>query len=202
MQFTFPADKSIEMTFKVGIAGTASPPSSVMVVLERDGKSLSYSAHQLGDDWTAKIDQPGKTFGTGSVKLSVNVILRERIFTPFKTIADIVDVAAPEFVVPQTPAPVETPEPVTEPEVQTFDIPQAAVPTAAAAVVVPAAAPAPTMESAPPLTTPAKRLSILKSLEPEKKVEKKAAEPVKVAVKESAPEGSPFSLKKVRILFK
>jgi hypothetical protein len=188
MQFTFPADKSIEMTFKVGIAGTASPPSSVVVVLERDGTSLSYSAHQLGDDWTAKIDQPGKTFGTGSVKLSVNVILRERVFTPFKTIADIVDVAAPEFVVPQTPAPVE-PQP--EPEVQAFDIPQ----------VVPPAAPAPQMESAPPLTTPAKRLSILKSLEPEKKVEKKAAEP-KVAVKESAPEGSPFSLKKVRILFK
>ena len=193
MQFTFPADKSIEMTFKVGIAGTTSPPSSVMVVLERDGMSLSYAAHQLGDDWTAKIDQPGKTFGTGSVKLSVNIILRERLFTPFKTIADIVDVAAPEFVVPQTPEPAPV-----EPEVQAVDIPTV-VPVAAPAPVMPA----PSMEAAPSLTTPAKRLSILKSLEPEKKVEKKADTPTPSApIKESAPESSLFSLKKVRILFK
>lgn len=128
MQLSFPSNKSTEMTFKVGIAGTQTPPQNVAVVLERDGRSLSYTATKVGDDWVALIDNPGKLFETGEVKVCVNVLLHNRLFTPMRTIANIIEEL--EAAVDQTPPaeepPVEVaaadpaPEPaaVIEPEVE------------------------------------------------------------------------------------
>jgi hypothetical protein len=99
MQLTFPSDKSIELSFKVGIAGTNSAPSSVAIVLERNSTALSFKAVNGGsDEWTAIIDNPGSVFEAGEVNLSVNIVLNNRLFTPMKSTATIEAVAktAPE----------------------------------------------------------------------------------------------------------
>jgi len=125
MQLSFPADKSTQFTFKMGISGTQAEPSSVSVVLERDGKSLSFSADKakVGNDWIAVIEKPGAMFGSGDVKVSVNVLLNNRLFTPMKSSATIVPESTPDVatVVPVEPAiPQEisaeqvVPDPVTE----------------------------------------------------------------------------------------
>ena len=100
MSLTFPSDKSTEMTFKVDIAGTSAHPSTVSVVLERDNTSLSYHAMKNGDDWTAKIDRPGLVFGPGEVRVSINVLLNSRLFTPMKSKAVIVESKNVERVEP------------------------------------------------------------------------------------------------------
>lgn len=113
MNFSFPADKQIEFTFRVGIAGTQTPPSMVAVVLERGDTALSFVARQAGDEWKAIIESPGTVFGLGQVKLNVNVILNNRLFTPMKGTAEIVaednitvDVTVPSL---DTNATVDTP---------------------------------------------------------------------------------------------
>jgi hypothetical protein len=89
MHLSFPANKQIELSFKVGIAGTSSVPQSVQIVLEKNSIALAFSASSHGDMWTAIIDSPGTTFGTGQVKMSVNVLLNSKLFTPMKGTADI-----------------------------------------------------------------------------------------------------------------
>jgi hypothetical protein len=89
MQLSFPANKQIELTFKVGIAGTSSAPQSVAVVLEKNFTALSFTAVPAGDGWKAVIDNPGKLFGEGEVKVSVNVVLNNRLFTPMKGVGTI-----------------------------------------------------------------------------------------------------------------
>lgn len=115
MNFSFPADKQIEFTFRVGIAGTQTSPSMVAVVLERGDTALSFVARQAGDEWKAIIESPGTVFGLGQVKLNINVILNNRLFTPMKGTAEIVaednitvDVTIPAL---DTKATVDTPIP-------------------------------------------------------------------------------------------
>lgn len=119
MQLSFPSNKSIELAFKVGIAGTASAPQSVAVVLERGATAVSFAAVKDGDDWKAIIDNPGSMFGIGEVKLSVNVVLNNRLFTPMKSVAEIVS-AAEEPVAQSTPE--ETIEEPTSQEASAQDI--------------------------------------------------------------------------------
>ena len=146
---------------------------------------------------------------TGPLQLFTNnaISILDQNLSPTDTVIQLAQNYGPLFPIPQNPGEffLVTLETTTAPfhrEIvkidHRVDIP-AVVPVAAPAPVMPA----PSMEAAPALTTPAKRLSILKSLEPEKKVEKKADTPAPSApIKESAPESSLFSLKKVRILFK
>src|SRR5271154_88764 len=97
MQLSFPADKSVDLAFKLGIAGTQTAPTTVAVVLERDGKMLTYKAVQQGDEWIAKIENPGAVFSFGEVKLSVNVLINNRLITPLKSTATIIgDTKEPE----------------------------------------------------------------------------------------------------------
>jgi hypothetical protein len=113
MQLSFPSNKSIEMTFKVGIAGTQTPPQNVSVVLEKDGTALSYHAAKGdGDDWTARIDNPGKVFGLGEVNLRVSVLLNNRLFTPMKSIAQIIEEVEADSHIPEPDSTVrqDTPE--------------------------------------------------------------------------------------------
>lgn len=91
MQLSFPANKQTELTFKVGIAGTSSIPQSVQVVLERDSTILSFAAKSLNDEWVAVIENPGKVFTAGPVKVCINVVLNNHMFTPMKATADIVE---------------------------------------------------------------------------------------------------------------
>lgn len=93
MQLAFSPDKKVEVSFKVGIAGTSSTPKTVMVVLERDNLSLSFSAIKEGDEYKAVVQDVG-VFSEGSVNLSVNVLLNGRVFTPLKTAAMITSTLA------------------------------------------------------------------------------------------------------------
>ncbi len=90
MQLAFQSNKTTEISFKVGIAGTSATPSSVSVVLEKDNKALSFKASMVDGEWKALIENPGKIFEAGPVQASISVILNNRIFSPYKTTAEIV----------------------------------------------------------------------------------------------------------------
>ena len=120
MQLTFPSHKQVELSFKVSIAGTSSLPQSVTVVLEKNFVALSFIAKNVGDEWKAIIENPGKTFGDGEVKVSVNVILNNRLFVPMKGVGKItpddealdvsVDLTSPNVAVgPEVTATAEEP---------------------------------------------------------------------------------------------
>jgi hypothetical protein len=120
MNFSFPADKQIEFTFRVGIAGTQSPPQMVAVVLERGDTALSFVARQVGDEWKAIIESPGTVFGLGQVKLNVNVILNNRLFTPMKGTAEIVaeDNITVDVTIPSMETDVKLDTPILPPAVE------------------------------------------------------------------------------------
>ncbi len=138
MQLSFPSDKSTELSFKVGIAGTQTLPT-VDVVLERDGKTLTYKAEQRGDEWFAIIQKPGSVFNEGDVKVSVNVLLNNRLFTPLKSIATIIGETVGsepmKDAVSDVP-PVEV-TPVVPPVVEATPVPEQVVPEPVLAVVKP-----------------------------------------------------------------
>ena len=131
MQISFPANKSIELSFRVGIAGTQQLPSSVAVVLEKDGRSLSYAARQSDEGWSAVVDNPGSTFGAGQVNFYISVILANRTFTPMKSVATITAAEmappAPEVVVTQPAPAVEPPITVAPPPVAQESVKKPAV---------------------------------------------------------------------------
>lgn len=145
MQFTFPSAKSVEVSFNVGITGTSSNPSAVSVVLEKDGTALSYAASKDGDEWKATIDKPGTVFGLGAVKLSINVVLNNRLFVPIKATADIFEDNSEEVLPTEQPEVTPTEvhaEPETEVEVAPEEIkPQEVEVTPEELPLVPAPAP-------------------------------------------------------------
>lgn len=128
MQLSFPHSNPVELAFKVGIAGTQSTPTTVALVIEKEGRSLSYAAVKQGDDWVARVENPGAVFGAGEVKVGITVLLNSRLFTPFKTTAIIEELPNAEVnVAPAAPSapPVDaTPEPVEEPAVQAVPEPE------------------------------------------------------------------------------
>lgn len=91
MHISIPSNKSSVVSFKVDISGTSNAPQSVSVILEKDSASLSFVASKDGDEWTATIDNPGKMFGEGEVKLYIGVNLNNRFFVPLKGTADLVE---------------------------------------------------------------------------------------------------------------
>ena len=116
MELTFPSNKQVEFSFKIGIAGTSSAPQSVAVVLEKNFTALSYVAVEAGDGWKAIIDNPGKMFGEGEVKVSVNVVLNNRLFTPMKGVGLIT--ASDEDIQVSVTTPHKEQLPVEEPAVE------------------------------------------------------------------------------------
>lgn len=128
---SLPASKNTQLTFKVGIAGTSSTPAKVMVTLEQGTASVSFMASQIGEEWSALIENPGKMF-SGEVKFSINVLLNNQLFTPYKSSAtisaseevtvpmDSVKVDSHETVAAVQPAVIQTPQ-------STITVPQATV---------------------------------------------------------------------------
>lgn len=220
MLLEFPSDKSIEMTFKVGIAGTQTAPTNVAVVLERAGQSLSYTAAKSGDDWVANIDSPGKTFGTGEVKMCVNVLLNNRLFTPLKSMANIVGESAEQVKHDEPPVKLDEPQ-VPKAEIEPAPVAPPVSMEEVEEVVEAKPAPKPvvsdedkrkkvkellstardaadkkkaeTVKATPPI-----RMQLLKSVEPG--VKKATPAPVKEA-KTVAKNHDIFSLKKTKIIY-
>lgn len=94
-QLVFPPNKSVEISFKVAIAGTSALPQSVSVVLKKDHTALAFAATKDNDLWKAVIERPGMIFGEGDVIISVEVVINNRLFAPFKSTALIAYDAAP-----------------------------------------------------------------------------------------------------------
>jgi hypothetical protein len=192
MELLFPADKSIELLFKVGIAGTNSLPSSVTVVLDRAGTALSFKATQVGEEWRAVINNPGQMFSVGKVDLSINVIVNSRLFTPMKTVAEISAAeeqdAVPDEIQHTTPPEAHAPE-VKPAPVQLNTGMNPPIKQKVEAVVTP---------SAPPV-----RMQLLKSIQrgtvKESRIVEKA--PVVNPVKKSHLPAK-LHLKKIRVVYK
>lgn len=90
MNLTFPANESTEFAFRIGINGTDDLPSAVIVVLERDGFQLSYSADKKDDEWVVSVENPGSMFCPGEVNFWINVLVSKRLFTPVIGVGHIV----------------------------------------------------------------------------------------------------------------
>lgn len=121
MELRFPSQKSIEISFKVGVAGTSAQPQTVSIFLEKGDTGLSFAAKQQGDMWVAVVDRPGMIFGDGQVQMQVHVVVNNRLFVPFKSAADIYNDAAPSIqsVEPTVHPTVELPpEPEVTPQVE------------------------------------------------------------------------------------
>ena len=213
MELRFPSQKSIEISFKVGVAGTSAAPQAVSVVLDKGETALSFVAQKQGDMWVAVVDRPGMIFGDGPVQMNVHVVVNSRLFVPFKATAEIFS-DAPSVVA--VPAPEVTPAvqlPIPEPEVElTIPLPvkqatesilkklepsQPPAPKKVEEKVVPKVAarkvPAPVVKPAPVVET----VGLLKSIEPQ--IERKVQKVVEAA--KPAPKAPPaFELKRSKIV--
>lgn len=121
MELRFPSQKSIEISFRVGVAGTSAQPQTVSIFLEKGDTGLSFAAKQQGDMWVAVVDRPGMIFGDGQVQMQVHVVVNNRLFVPFKSVADIYNDTAPAIqsaeLAPQ-PTIELPPEPEATPQVE------------------------------------------------------------------------------------
>jgi hypothetical protein len=193
MELLFPADKSIELLFKVGIAGTNSLPSSVAVILDRAGTALSFKAEAVGEEWRAVIDKPGLMFSVGKVDLSINVIVNSRLFTPMKAVAEISAAeeqdAAPDEIQHTTPPEAHAPE-VKPAPVQLNTGMNPPIKQKVEAVVTP---------SAPPV-----RMQLLKSIQRGTVKESKTIDKAPEVIITKKPQAKPATLhlKKIRVVYK
>ena len=91
MDLVFINEKSTEISFKVGIVGTNSAPQAVYVSLSSNDKSISFIANKVGESYTALVSFPDQMLEAGEANFSINVKMHDKIFTPFKSIATIVN---------------------------------------------------------------------------------------------------------------
>jgi hypothetical protein len=208
MHLSFPSDKSIELAFRVGIAGTSSAPQSVSIVLEREATALSFVANKVGDEWVATINNPGAIFGLGQINLSVNVVLNNRLFVPMKSTAEIVS-----SLVPQTPQEIPVEAPMEQPETQIKSKLSSLLQSSeAASIKTESIQPTIVKPKIPKIELPKKivqeetvkvlepiRLQLLKSVEPGIT---KSAQSTKIEESKTLPKTSLFRLKRTKIVFK
>ncbi len=82
-----------EISFKMNIFGTQTQPSQVSLNLEKGKTVLSFLASLRGEEYVCEIAGLDKTFDNqGEVKCTITVNLNGKVFTPFRGIAEIVDV--------------------------------------------------------------------------------------------------------------
>ena len=84
--------KSTDVEFEVGVAGTSQLPQRVSVLVENDGISLCFTASQKENGmWGATISNLDRLFKTGPVTFSINVLLNDKLFVPYKDQAFLID---------------------------------------------------------------------------------------------------------------
>lgn len=145
MAYIFPLNHPMELSFDMDVAGTATLPSSVLLVLQRESVTVGFAATKQGDRWVANVADIGGMFTPGQVNVSIQVILNNRVFTPMKTVGEVVvgevvsDGAVSTTNITMTPVPeMAAPE---APTVHPAEAVEIAVPESIPAVVVPAQAP-------------------------------------------------------------
>ena len=140
MAYIFPLNHPMELSFDMDVAGTATLPSSVLLVLQRESVTVGFAATKQGDRWVANVADIGGMFTPGQVNVSIQVILNNRVFTPMKTVGEVVsDGTVSTANITMTPVPeMAAPE---APAVHPAEAVEIAVPESIPAVVVPAQAP-------------------------------------------------------------
>ena len=186
---SFPGNKSTEISFKIGIAGTTAAPSKVRVMLEQGDDALSFAAKNVGDSWTSVIEQPGRIFD-GEVKLSICVHLNNQVFVPYHCQADIssgVEVTA--SLAPDVP-----------------DAPIAAAPRPAPVFVPPAPITFESVKPAKPITLPIKteeiKAGLLQAMEQKIEKVKASVKPKTSPIQEEREPTQVFKLRKTAIVYK
>jgi hypothetical protein len=157
---SFPFAKPVDLKFKVNVAGTGAAPQRVAVQLERGEVQLAFVAAPAGDGWwAARVSDVGAVFTPGPVKVTIQVVLNQKLFTPFSGEGTVLQ---PELEPTAAAVPAEPPaepqaKPSAEPQVEPAAEPPAelAVAPAAEAAAAPAAAPTaaqPAVPAAPPVS--------------------------------------------------
>lgn len=205
-----------EISFKMNIFGTQTVPSQVSLNLEKDKTILSFLAFLSGDEYVCIVSNLDKTFENQcEVKCTITVTLNGKVFTPFRGVAEIIDVSIPPVsdVLPE-PEHVEVkqalPEPQIEPQVEPQVEPTPIKPVLTPPpIIVPPPVVAPKFEQkkepAKPVaqTKPAAPISLLKNIE--KPIERTVQE-AKVTVKKTQPVKAKnekiFEIKRVSVIYK
>ena len=90
MQITLPFNKSAEISFNMDISGTSAKPNSVQLSLEQGSTVLAFKAYEYGSgQWKAVVNEAGLIFGAGTISFSINVLINNRLLTPYKGVAVI-----------------------------------------------------------------------------------------------------------------
>ena len=202
-----------EISFKMNIFGTQTAPSQVSLNLEKDKTILSFLAFLSGDEYVCIVSNLDKTFENQcEVKCTITVTLNGKVFTPFRGVAEIIDVSIPPVsdVLPE-PEHVEVKQDeiqqaLPKPQVEPTPIKPALTPPP---IIVPPPVVAPKFEQkkepAKPVTQtkPAAPISLLKNIE--KPIERTVQE-AKVAVKKIEPVKAKnekiFEIKRVSVIYK
>ena len=108
----FTLNEPVEVSFKVGIAGSGAVPQRVTVVLKQaDDSGLTFEAHSPSEGvWAANVNVPLGALTEGPAQLAIEVLLNNKLFVPVR---ETVEIVAPAEL--RLPAPAA---PTVEPEVQ------------------------------------------------------------------------------------
>lgn len=208
-----PLNGNSEVSFKMNIQGTQTKPSQVALNLEKDGKIHSFLASLENDGYVCQINDLDKIIGLScELKCSITVSLNGKVFTPFRGMADIVDVEISQ----PTAQPIPQPEiQKVEPEVQKVE--QEDEVDTATLNVIDEIPPQPKNVSVPqPIKfehakhvndiastkTPVKKESILKTIEKPITESKKVKVQPEKPNKKTKPEEAVFEIKRVSVIFK
>jgi hypothetical protein len=140
---SFPFAKPVDLKFKVNVAGTGAAPQRVAVQLERGEVQLAFVAAPVGDGWwAARVSDVGAVFTPGPVKVTIQVVLNQKLFTPFSGEGTVLQPEAEPTTAAAAPA-VPQAEPQVKPQAEPQVEPPAelAVAQATEAVAEPTAAP-------------------------------------------------------------
>lgn len=203
-KISLPFSGHSEVTFKMGIHGTQTAPSQVSLNLESANRVCSFIASLSGDGYVCKISDLDKMFEVGEVRCSITVTLNSKVFTPFRGIAEIVEVAHEEkpsttdevkvidFVQPEIPQ--------QDSKVQELPKEIPPVPTAVLPQAKPVSAPTVKFEQKEVIATPTlPKQSILKTIEQPAVLESKTkTKPEKKHVSKE----QFFEIKRISVVYK
>jgi hypothetical protein len=118
-----------DISFKVNVMGTSAEPTARVII--ETTPAISFTALKVGDSWVAPVHLPN-IIVPGTYRMKVEVLLNNRLFTPF---SKMIDVQAPALATPSVPTEMVPPEAIVPQPMQT-DAP-AKLPSMAAVVEEP-----------------------------------------------------------------
>lgn len=181
-QFTIGQQHTVDLS--VNVMGTSADPT-VRLIIETLPE-IAFPAYKVGERWVSTVFVPAN-LQAGTYKLRVEVVLNNRLFTPFSKPIEII---APAVEAETIAAPVQPPEELPVPvEVTPAPAPEVVLPPAIEAI-------APPVEAAPVEAAPAAPIKSLFRDEPPAVVKE---EPKKITLPADFFKFTPKEVKKVEI---